>query len=96
MTLREVLKDESCWCKGMSAQSRYGKSVPIASEMACRFCLHGAMEKSQFWPTVRLKEAIEKLFPERWSKYCHDLAKFNDHPDTTFADITAVLDEAGL
>jgi hypothetical protein len=36
--------------------------------------------------------ALDDLFPERWTE--HRLADFNSHPQTTFEDISLVLDTA--
>lgn len=46
----------------------------------------------------RLSRSSRKLFPLRlrpWESFTYEAAIFNDHPETTLADVIKVLEDAG-
>lgn len=90
----ELLSDESKWTKFYFAKLPNGNGVHWSNRMAKCFCLAGALSrcgKSDAVNLNRVYTVLQKLYPQHAS-----LVDFNDHPATTFADIKAVLREAGL
>lgn len=94
MNLRNLFKDASQWTKGADARTGNGDNVGNEDPLAVCWCLGGRLggvdDEGPEWAAVR--QAIREMFPER---YHHGMVfKFNDHPDTTFADIQKVCDRA--
>jgi hypothetical protein len=88
MTIQELLSDESKWTKGTAARNSSGSPVHPTNKNAVKFCLIGA--------AVRCgvdKELIQPAVKELG--FCR-ISIFNDHPDTTFADIRRVIEEANV
>lgn len=64
-----------------------------------RFCLIAGMWKSgQYYCDTlhKIRDAIQKLFPNRATPQFANIVKFNDHPDTTVDDVNKVCEMAGL
>jgi hypothetical protein len=102
MKLQEVFTDESKWTRGAYAVDKGEGHVDATSDSACKWCLHGAVQKicnsvaGDISMETFIDKAICELFPDRLPKR-HALAitpYFNDHSDTTFADIQAVAKRA--
>lgn len=107
MKLSELYTDESKWVKTMFSGYRATPTAePVRrSEIALLggsfpapncFCLLEGIRQvitmdAHRRATLRekIKLAIQKLFPER----INGIIGFNDHPDTTFADVQAVIRE---
>ena len=93
MKVADLLTDESKWCKYHDAKNKRGKSVSVWSEEACCWCLAGAMIRCYGIaeePDTRLRTAIENRAGHRL------LTQFNDDPERTFAEVRAVILEAGI
>jgi hypothetical protein len=104
MKLSEFLNDESKWTKGLmwGIRNEDGSVSECApNECATRFCLLGASAVAASYPVTYIGMAIERLFPDRvvylsagrhyGASKAVSLVQFNDHPDTTFADVRAVV-----
>lgn len=103
MKLSEILTDESKWTKGCVARNRLGDSVLASSPKACRFCLAGVISRlagdKGYGEVIRgiLSEEISRAYPGRVGTLAwFILEQFNDHPDTTFADVMKVIQDAGV
>jgi hypothetical protein len=65
-------------------------------------CLALSVHPEAEWPRIgpALTDAIGLLFPGRirrpWSGHFYALTQFNDHPDTTLADVEKVIATARL
>jgi hypothetical protein len=90
MKVSELLRDPSRWIKHAMARDALGELVPTCDTKACQWCLIGAVSRCDV-KSKPIRDAIEKLFPDRFRD---SILFFNDHPDTTFADVQAVLKEA--
>lgn len=94
-TIKELFTDASKWIKGTSWAKRDGSYAPF--EKAECFCLSGAAYKvygsSRYDIDFRLDAAAKKLFSER---YRNSYISVNDHPNTTFEDILAIIAEANV
>jgi hypothetical protein len=58
-----------------------------------RFCLVGAC--NQDTTIILIREVAREMYPDRTGPYL-GAAQFNDHEDTIWPDIEAVLDKAAL
>ena len=104
--IHDILINEKRWIKNFNALTQDGKSVDPKDPQAYCFCLIGAGERC--WSgegkeymsksASYLKAAIREMFPARLGNAnqqvftARDL--FNDHKDTTFWDVKAVLSAA--
>jgi len=88
---RDLLSDPSRWTKCANARDLNGHTVTINSDQAFRFCLSGAIFKTEtkVYTTGR---AIKKLAHIGG----HVPAIFNDHKDTRHIHIMMALDFAIL
>jgi len=95
------VKDMSCGVR--SADGSVRRCAPEASDANC-WCLVGGTshlvpDYEDLSPAMKkLRAACEALFPSRSiirtansDKYYVSVSNFNDHPDTTFADVQAVI-----
>jgi len=90
VTPLEILRRDG-WCKGT-----------VLNDSGER-CLIGALKLSPFahpWDSriiLIVDEVVREQFPDRIGGYKgRHIADFNDHPDTTFADVELVLEKAQL
>jgi hypothetical protein len=99
MKILELLDAPEKWTKKTAARGASGSPLPPDSDQACCWCILGALQKcypkgpADVEVEVLLK-AIEKIFPRTGTLGL--ITRFNDHPDTTFADVRAVLEEANV
>jgi hypothetical protein len=102
-----LLAEPDAWTKHASAgiRTKTGEveTVDERSPDATCFCLTGARARvrhdlgatSTIATTHALHRAIRELFPDRVSENrISAIVSFNDHPDTTHADVLAVLTKA--
>jgi hypothetical protein len=95
MKIQELLNSEEKWTKGLSARRFDGESVAPLDPSACRWCLVGAAQYC--YPSnasnivLRLRRIAQARFPDRFYTF---LTQFNDHENTTFADIQMIIKEA--
>lgn len=94
--MRNLLADEKCWTKGAPARDAQGLPALSASNESVCWCLMGASNRAR--SDLGLGVLCDQLAIDAL-----DLAlgggpgvvpSFNDHPDTTHADILAVIDRA--
>lgn len=96
--VREFLSDPARWSKGAWGRDASGTEARDA-RLACSFCLVGAICQTYDSPTeidAALKKLREIIARRYRGEGAPSVVLFNDHPDTTHADILSVLDEAGL
>lgn len=98
-TLKELFDHPSRWIKGALRGRRDGMGfvrtgIPDCEEPNCFCLLGGAIEVygSPSPQAKRLREVITELFPQ----FQHSLVDFNNHSETTFADIRKVLEKANV
>jgi hypothetical protein len=88
MKIRELLTDESKWCKGNSAVDAEGYPVFPSNHHATRWCLYGASVKVGF-NALKVLEAIQKRLPG-----IESIGEFND--GSSFSDVKALVEEFDL
>ena len=95
---RALLADPAKWIKRDYAKRADGEVVFGNDEGAVCFCGFGAIQhvldtENEPDPlSVLLTDAAREMFPDRVGE--RSFAAFNDHPDTTHADVLAVFDKA--
>ena len=101
MKISELLKDESCWTKSQFARDVNNVPVEPGSPDACSWCLIGALDKC-YASTTTGSEARTKLtdavrqYSEPQCGSGWGVSTYNDREQTTFADIKAILEIAGV
>jgi hypothetical protein len=87
--IRELLSGPEKWCKGAFARTAWGNTIDSADPGAISFCLIGAVNHCYPWPSPQ-NQKVKTALRQRLTK---ELMNFNDIPETTFADIQALLKE---
>lgn len=89
--IRELLADKARWCRGAYARDCTDETVSLLDPRACKWCLAGAVYITYGPGSV----AVEKVSAEllRRLEPSKGIAVFNDSPETTHADILALLEE---
>lgn len=87
---RDLIADPSRWCKGQYALDAGGSACSVHSELACRWCLEGAMQRAaELLPPSARDDAVigaMYLICVRTRLLPH---KFNDEAD--HADVVELL-----
>lgn len=96
MKIKELLTDESRWCKGHVARNKYGEKEDIESEQAVCWCLSGAIGKCYPYKdrnaiSLKIRDAIVKHLG-----YVLGTIAFNDDKKTTFEDVRKVIELADV
>lgn len=92
----EVLSDESKWTQGAGGRNAEGRELPSYDGECCCWCLDAALWRAWCSPLdhaysrQKIESAIKVLFPARFDGV-FPMIRFNDHPNTTFADVRRVL-----
>lgn len=89
--MRELLAVPERWTKGVFARGKSGKPVMADGRAAVCWSVGGA-----FWRVVR-KQTKKEVFDALRATLLPDFGTiydYNDHPDTTHADILAWIDRA--
>lgn len=91
-----TLTQPHAWIKGSYARTAQGRTIGPECQNAVCFCLQvAAIRAGALTPNNRaiypILQAIRELFPERGG---HGIPVFNDHPETTHADVLRVLHRA--
>lgn len=94
--LRERLADPENWHKGdFFADFPKADLIDLEEDGLpdCPACLYGAIAYVRGVPNTgsNVASALEYVLPDQ---YYGDLVNFNDHPDTTHADVLALIDKA--
>jgi hypothetical protein len=92
MTLQELFTDETKWCKGAVARDANGYPVLSDSPSAVCWCLYGGIEicyPDDFY-------AAESKFTDALPEGFLEVSQFNDDDETTFADVRAAIERAGI
>lgn len=99
MTLpSELLADPTSWTKHHPARDAKGQSTDARDPDAVCWCMAGAIFRT-IGQTVQplLEDVVARRFPDRITHDVYDgYVAFNDHPDTTHAEVLSVLKEANL
>ena len=99
-TVRDLLEDPKRWCKGSFARDAQGEGVSIYNNMACSWCLVGALEK--IYPHLYAVDFRKQLLSAIKNHYkigeydIDSISIFNDNVNTTHDDMLAVITEAGI
>ena len=99
--VRSLLSDISRWNKGAPAFNGNGKRTFALSDSACSWCLDGAVHRegrryslgAQMRATDILGAAVQPAEPSPGQRL-QPHVWYNDRPQTTHADILALLDKA--
>lgn len=89
---RALLADPKAWTQGQFARGRWGGGVDVLAPGAQCFCAVGATMRVDARRSYRsdVSEALEAVTPPGFG----DMARYNDDPITTHADILAIFDRA--
>jgi hypothetical protein len=83
--VRERLDGGKLWYKGDAFDPRSSNRV----------CVIEACSQVAAWRvSLLLDNVVQEQFPDRGHATLRPAAAFNDHPDTTWADVDLVLDKA--
>lgn len=96
MKVSELLSDASKWIKGCFAKDKNGQRRCAWESDATCFCLKGALIHCNMPGYRSLCQLIkDKKLRQKEGVDCPIVA-FNDHPDTTYEEVMALLKEANL
>lgn len=91
--VKELLSDESKWCKRTYARDANDVSISADSDAACSFCLLGAIHRCyQIGSIDVIKRVRTKLQIESYET----VGTWNDNRNTTFADVKALVEELDI
>lgn len=96
-----VLSSPDKWTKGTYARDADGHAWCEDDEAVC-FCVSGALQHAHKLSFLdpdhedhgAVRDAILTLYPSRVRDSLSTIPTFNDHPETTYDDILAVLHHA--
>jgi len=88
MKIRELLSDESKWCKGAIARAVSGFEVKPESEDAVCWCIGGAFELCYKHNREEARSTLDKLVKETGDM----LHAWNDAPERTFKEVKELVD----
>ena len=88
---RALIATPEAWIQGRFAQDANGVPVGPFDEWACKFCTVGAITCASGEPLTETRASILRA---HLPKPFDNLVNFNDHPDTTHADVLALFDRA--
>lgn len=101
---RVLLSDELRWCKGEAALDLFGNRTTARSPAACQWCLRAALDRScpndvdprDMRVCRKVFAAVQRSIPgsQRATNPAFSIHRFNDHENTTHADVLAVCDAA--
>ena len=97
---KQLIHDENLWCQSIGALDSNGKPVHYSDAEACRFCLSYAYERAALDTSVEHRWHCNFILDSALSQFgfgrgVHEVPmtiKFNDHRDTTHANVIMVLD----
>jgi hypothetical protein len=96
--IKELLSDESKWCRGAFAKDKDGFPITESHQDACKWCLAGAgyfcygivdWENEvgpRAWAAIRKLTGLEEVSASRW----------NDDPNTKFEDVRKLIEELDI
>jgi hypothetical protein len=91
---RDLIATPEAWQKGHSARDAGGAPVRSSSDRACKFCLEGAIYRAYHFSMGlkynSLSDALSMVRREIGTEY---VFQWNDRPETTHADVLAILDK---
>lgn len=94
LKMKELLAKPENWTKGFNARDKDKNPSGATSLNAVCWCLYGAKIKCYGFPgRVDISEKLDNAAMKRGFE---NYVKFNDHPDTTHADILSLLEEADV
>lgn len=87
MKIRELLSDETKWCKNDVAQDKDGSAISATSDDACKWCLVGAIDKCY-------TDSTEDIWLKIYKYLNMSIGKFNDSHN--FEDIKNLVEELDI
>jgi hypothetical protein len=105
MKVLDVLSDESKWVRDKVAVNTQGIQVAACDPSSARWCIVGAVAKVcdnclAYSAIMRkISKSVDKLFPQfklDEQSIGDNAIEFNNHPATTYQDLRAVLEDAGV
>lgn len=93
MKLREVLRTEKEWTKGVLARDAHGHSQPYYSPKAVAFCIEGAILKTDFANRIQIKARLVTAAKELGFHCFIYLFELNDDC-VTFAELCTIIEKA--
>ena len=94
MKIRELLTDESKWCKKSYAFDAQGRKTTGYSPNAVKFCLVGAAQHcygtGYIEYVIKMQDALKRKFD------VGVIALWQDQPERTFAEVKALVEELDI
>jgi hypothetical protein len=103
MKIRELLTDESKWCKKNAAKNRKGESAYLYGEQAVQWCIYGAWRKCYSAPPGADEFESKKLDDAdvAWDKIAaavpeRNPIRWNDARERKFEDVKALVERLDM
>ena len=91
---RALIDTPEKWTKGAYARDARGRVVGWLDPGASCFCVQGAFHKALGHLGDSSFEVWHERVSDAFPAHFNSVQEYNDHPDTTHADIMAVFDRA--
>ena len=98
---RELIDTPEKWIQGSAALDADDNRVHVYSKKACKFCLGGAIDRVRFYmgeKPVLYTECRQWIYDNNAKLHIYwardSIPAFNDHYETTHADVLRAIDEA--
>ena len=96
MKIRELLSDETKWCKKALARDKNDEKIDVDSKHACKWCLYGAMCKC-YNINEEFNDVREKIYNQLTKKRnMVTISQWNDCCSTYFKDVKELIDELDI
>ena len=90
MKAQDILTDESKWCKNYLGMTPDGLGVRECHPKAVSFCLIGAIFKAYHCNSVYVVDRVRNHLGTS------SVAKWNNEPERTFAQVRALIEELDI
>ena len=96
MKISKLLSKESKWCQGHNALKEDNSFAPTSSAKAAKWCLLGAAYRCYGKNISKYYSILELIRKELGIISNWKIAKYNDHPRTTFKDIKYLVNKLDI
>lgn len=89
---RATIAEPAAWTKDNYATDAAGEPCGEQEVEAVCFCTLGAIQKHVDFAGAAYLRPLRKAVEEKTGRKCPNIPYYNDHPDTTHADILTMFD----